>query len=162
MIKRPFILSVSILSRLSQRHAALLFGILVLLVPLSARGQAKKSTSQTDSEIVADFERKVETVTDLLRKKVWSTQYAEDHHHVPYRGKWQKQWCVLDDVGFDIQKTESLVSPLIAIATWKVDHRRAAPFDPKARLIRPHSYPNLDLGSLRCGLPTRARTTDGS
>src|SRR5688572_26823125 len=81
-----------------------------------AQGQTKASSRQSDSAVVADFEERFSAATARLARQVWVEQLGPDWHYELYRGKWLKHYCELGEFSFDVERTQSLVSPLVATA----------------------------------------------
>lgn len=89
---------------------------------LAAAGAAPAQTS--DSAIAANFRQKILAAADRQRAE---TTFLRRENSPPISGWWDKRACRLSEIAFDVQRTNSLVSPLIGKVSLETESMTSAP-----------------------------------
>jgi hypothetical protein len=119
--------------------ASLLLALsLLLAAPVTCyAAQAQTASSQSDSAIAADFEKRFMAALSRLRHRYAVNaieQFGPDWKYEPYRGKWIKRGCIIGQFSFDVQRTQSLVSPIVAVAEGPTESLATDVFDTRAEV----------------------------
>jgi hypothetical protein len=92
--------------------------VLGLILPSDIPAQ-----SSEEARVLAAFRTKLDSAVARVRNDsvLWQMQ-----NNPPYSGMWVKRRCQVIDVAFDLQRTNSLVSPLMAIVTARTDELQSS------------------------------------